>query len=236
MISEKRVIAVIPARGGSKAIRKKSIAILGGQTLLTRAVMIAKSIPEIDRIIVSTDDGEIATVAKNAGAEVYERPAHLATDTALTIDALRDLKQRLRDEGETAQYMILLESTAPFRRVQDIRECLKKLIEGADSVATFTDAATKPDKAWRIDDGIPVAYIPGADAWLPRQMTPPAYEINGAVYAFDMNLLPMEGKSLLYGKTAAVLMPRTLSHDINTEFDLLVAELLLERLSHEEIK
>ena len=85
---------------------------------------------EIDRIIVSTDDAQIASVGRDYGAEVYARPAHLATDEALVIDALKDLLQTLEAEGETPEWVILLEPTCPLRTADDVRDCLKLVAQG----------------------------------------------------------------------------------------------------------
>src|ERR1700722_13270421 len=107
MLNGERVIAVIPARGGSKSVPGKNIRPLGGKPLLAWSVEIAQQVEEIDRIIVSTDDSEIASVGRIHGAEVYGRPPHLATDDALVIDALKDLLQRLRAEREELEWVIL---------------------------------------------------------------------------------------------------------------------------------
>ena len=103
MINGQRVIAVIPARGGSKSVPKKNIKPLGGKPLICWSIEVAKNTPAVDRVIVSTDSDEIAQVAKSAGAEVYLRPAHLATDEALVIDALRDLIAGLRVKRKPPQ-------------------------------------------------------------------------------------------------------------------------------------
>ena len=87
MLNGKRVIAVIPARGGSKSVPGKNIRSLGGKPLLAWSIDVARQVSEIDRIIVSTDDTQIASVGRIYGAEVYARPQHLATDEALVIDA-----------------------------------------------------------------------------------------------------------------------------------------------------
>ena len=155
MINGKRVIAVIPARGGSKSVPKKNIKLLGGKPLIAWSIEVGLKTPEIDRVIVSTDDDEIASVAKQHGAEVYQRPEHLATDEALVIDALRDLSATLRKEGETAEIMVLLEPTCPLRAVDDVTECLSLLVQGFDSVATFKEAELNPHRAWKIVDGKP---------------------------------------------------------------------------------
>src|SRR5450631_3089770 len=141
MLNGERVIAVVPARGGSKSVPGKNIQPLGGKPLLAWSIDVAHEVKEIDRTIVSTDEPKIALVGRAHGAEVYTRPPHLATDEALVIDALKDLLQTLRAEGETAEWIILLEATCPLRSPDDVRNCLKLIQQCAfDSVATFKDA------------------------------------------------------------------------------------------------
>jgi N-acylneuraminate cytidylyltransferase len=230
MLNGKRVIAVIPARGGSKSVHGKNIRPLGGKPLLAWSIEIARQVSEIDRIIVSTDDAQIASVAKAYGAEVYARPAHLATDEALVIDALKDLLQTLEAERETPEWVILLEATCPLRTADDVRDCLKLAAQGGyDSVATFKDAELNPHRAWRLVDGVPEVFIAGAIPWLPRQKQPKAYQLNGAVYLFRANLLAEEAKSLLVGKLGAVLMPRERSQDIDDSVDFTIVEALLKK-------
>jgi len=232
VIGEQRIVAVIPARGGSKSIPRKNLKPLAGRPLLAWSIDVARRVPEIDRVIVSTDDAAIAEVALGQGAEVYARPPHLATDTALVIDALRDLIRRLQDEGESADMMTLLEPTCPLRAPEDVSRCLALLAAGHDSVATFRDADLNPHRAWQIDGNRPQPFIPGAIPWLPRQRLPRAYQLNGAVYAFCMKRLPEDAIGLLFGRTAAVLMPRERSIDIDDELDFEFIDLLLRRRVH----
>jgi N-acylneuraminate cytidylyltransferase len=216
MLNGKRVIAVIPARGGSKSIPGKNIRRLQGKPLLAWSIDVAKHVSEIDRIIVSTDDDEIASVGREYGAEVYTRPANLATDEAL------------ESEGEKAEWIILLEPTCPLRTADDVRGCMKLLAkDGYDSVATFKEADLNPHRAWRITDGRPEVFVDGAIPWLPRQKLPKAYQLNGAVYLFRASLLEEEAKSLLVGKLGAVLMPRDRSQDIDDKVDFMIVEALL---------
>jgi CMP-N,N'-diacetyllegionaminic acid synthase len=234
LLNKQRVIAVIPARGGSKSVPRKNIRPLRGKPLLTWSIEVARQVTEIDRIIVSTDDAEIAAVGRANSAEVYTRPAHLSTDDALVIDALKDLLSQLRSEGETAEWLILLEPTCPLRTADDVRECLKlAAVGGYDSVATFKDAELNPHRAWRLVDGAPEVFIPGAIPWLPRQKLPKAYQLNGAVYLFRASLLVTEARSLLVGKLGAVLMPRERSQDIDDRLDFMIVEALLENRIHE---
>ena len=230
MLNGKRVIAVIPARGGSKSVPGKNIRLLGGKPLLAWSIEVARQVSEIDRIIVSTDDAQIASVGRAYGAEVYDRPPHLATDDALVIDALKDLLQTLQAERETPEWVILLEPTCPLRTADDVRGCLNLIAQGGyDSVATFKDAELNPHRAWRLIDGVPEVFIGGAVPWLPRQKLPKAYQLNGAVYVFRANLLAEEAKSLLVGKLGAVLMPRDRSQDIDDSVDFTIVEALLKR-------
>jgi len=229
MLNGERVIAVVPARGGSKSVPGKNIQTLGGKPLLAWSIDVAHEVKEIDRTIVSTDDPKIALVGRAHGAEVYARPAHLATDEALVIDALKDLLQTLRAEGETAEWIILLEATCPLRSPDDVRNCLKLIQECTfDSVATFKDADLNPHRAWRLTDGVPEVFIPGAIPWLPRQKLPKAYQLNGAVYVFRASLLAQEAQSLLLGKLGAVIMPRERSQDIDDRVDFTIVEALLK--------
>lgn len=231
MYSDTRVIAVIPARGGSKTVPRKNIKLLAGKPLIAWSIEAAKSVDEIDRVIVSTDDNLVRTVALEHGAEVYGRPANLATEEALVIDALRDLIVTLRNEGEQAQVMLLLEPTSPLRTVGDIRQCLERLVEGGkDSVATFKRADLNPHRAWRILDGRPEVFIPGAVPWLPRQKLPEAFQLNGAVYAFRIDRLLPDSPSLLVGEVGVVLMPSERSVDIDDDLDFEIAETIVRKL------
>jgi CMP-N,N'-diacetyllegionaminic acid synthase len=228
MIAEKRVVAVIPARGGSKSVLKKNIKMLGDKPLISWSIEVGRNTRAVDRVIVSTDDDEIASVARQHGAEVYPRPKHLATDEALVIDALRELIVTLRKEGETAEIMVLLEPTCPLRSVDDVAECLRLLVQGHDSVATFKDAELNPHRAWKITDGRPEVFIPGAIPWQPRQKLPKAYQLNGAVYAFFVDSLKIESPSLLVGRAGAVIMPKERSVDIDDRLDFSIVETLLK--------
>ncbi|GIQ69989.1 hypothetical protein XYCOK13_28130 [Xylanibacillus composti] len=232
MINNKRIVAVIPARGGSKSIPYKNIKELGGKPLIAWSIEMAKACEEIDRVIVSTEDEKIASVARQYGAEVIHRPEHLAQDDSLVMDAIKDLIAKIRVEGETAEYMVLLEPTSPMRSLDDIQQCLYLLADSDtdfDSVATFMDAELNPHRAWKIDDGMAQTFIDGAIPWLPRQKLPRAYQLNGAVYAFVIDRLKSEHISAFFGKSGVVLMPKERSVDIDDEIHFEFADYLLRR-------
>ena len=221
-------VAVVPARGGSKSVPHKNIAPLGGRPLLAWSIEVAREVAAIDRVIVSTDDDAIARVALAHGAEVDRRPAALAGDDALVIDALRELLGRLEAARALPRVVVLLEPTCPLRSAADVEACLALLEDDAiDSVATFTSAALNPYRAWRIDERQPMTFLPDVNPWLPRQRLPAAYQLNGAVYAFRADRLRPEHPSILFGNAAAVVMPFERSVDIDGRLDLLVAEAML---------
>jgi N-acylneuraminate cytidylyltransferase len=227
MTKTERVLAIVPARGGSKGIKRKNLQELGGHPLVSWPLQVAARTSGIDRIVVSTDDDEIAAVARSYDADVDMRPAHLATDSAAVFDVLLDLRERLRQVGEDARLCVLLEPTSPFRSPELIAKCLSRLTEGGfDSSATFCECRTNPHRAWTITDGVIDNFIPGANPWLPRQALPPAYELTGEVYAFDLDMIAPGNPSLLVGRSTGVVIDADDSVDINTPPELELARLL----------
>lgn len=230
MSATERVVAVIPAREGSTSVSRKNVRDVGGKPLLSWSIEVADETDAVDRTIVSTDGDEIADVAREYGAEVSERPARLATDDALVVDALRYLAGELRAEGEQAAYMAMLEPTCPFRTPEDVRAAIELLVEeDLDSVASFTDAELNPHRAWTIEDGRPKPVIDGSNPWQPRQALPDAYQLNGGVYAFAVDaLLETTGPAVLFGDSGAITMPPERSVDVDTPLDLEFARLVAE--------
>lgn len=229
MINGRRVIAVTPARGGSKSVPYKNLHALGGRPLLQWPIDCARNTAAIDRVIISTDDARISAAALAMGAESYLRPADLATDTALVADTLRHLWAQLRAEGESAEILVLLEATSPFRTPAMIDRCLHRLVEeNLDSIATFHDADINPERTWRMVDGLPRPFIEGAIPWKPRQLLTPAYQLNGAVYAFFPDRLPAGVPNILFGKIGAELVPADSVIDIDTLKDFAIANAILQ--------
>jgi N-acylneuraminate cytidylyltransferase len=223
------VVAVIPARGGSKSVPGKNIKLLGGRPLIAWSIDVARSVSEIERVIVSTDSREIRSIALREGAEVYDRAPELAGDTSLVTDVLRDLYRRLSDENDAPDIITLLEPTCPFREPQDVQACIKLVTDGCDSAASFKEADLNPHRAWRIAGSTPSVFVEGAVPWRPRQELPAAYQLNGGVYAFRPDRLPDDLPALLFGLTGATVMPAERSLDIDTRIDFLIAEAMLEQ-------
>lgn len=227
MIESTRVIAVIPARGGSKSIPRKNLQILGGRPLIEWAINAAKESIEVDRVIVSTDDSEIASIATALGAEVYWRPENLAEDQSLVIDAIRDLRDVLVSEREEVEIFVMLEPTCPIRPSGLVSKCLRSLVESqSDSLATFSKLHLSPERIWKIENHVAVPFIDGSIPWLPRQNLKVGYELNGAIYAFYPKRLPEEHPGLIFGKTFAYVMPEKII-DIDTFDDLDAANAII---------
>jgi len=229
LFDERRVVALIPARGGSTSVPRKNIRPLGGTPLVAWSIEVARAVEAIDHTVVSTDDDAIAEVAREHGGTVARRPAELATDDALVLEAVRYHLSEWRADGQPADVVVMLEPTCPLRRPEDVTACLRRLAEGdVDSVATFTDAELNPHRAWRIENEEPRPFIEGAVPWRPRQELPEAYQLNGGAYAFFADRLPDDTVAPLFGRAGAVYMPEERSVDIDTEIDLRLANLLVE--------
>ena len=225
------VLAIIPARGGSKGLPGKNIRPFAGKPLIVHSIETSLNCPLVSRTVVSTDDAKIAAVARAHGAQVIVRPDELAVDTALVIDAIRHAVLAVEAEGDDIDIVILLEPTSPFRRAEDLEKCIRVLLEGrADSVATFTEAHVSPNRLWRVSDDVVEPYIEGAVPWLPRQKQPTAHELTGQIYGVSRKILfeNEDSISLLLGRKYAVITPRETALDIDTEFDFVMAEKVME--------
>lgn len=231
-----KTYALIPARGGSRGIFRKNIAPLFGKPLIAWTIEQALQINEIDRVIVSTEDNEIAKIARQYGAETpFMRPAELASDTADGMDVLIHCARWLQDEdGYTADYLLELPVTTPLRTKEDIHATFEVVQKySADIVVGVTPVAEHPYWVRRIDENHRLQpFIADAPATARRQDLPPAYMMNGAVYMIRVDtLLNYSAKS---DKTYPVVMSRDNSVDINIPFDLRLAEFMLQQRNNQD--
>jgi N-acylneuraminate cytidylyltransferase len=225
MLHDKRFLAVVPARGGSKSVPRKNIRLLAGRPLLHYTLAQAAGVPEIDRMVVSTDDAEIAAVARAGGAEVVDRPADLATDSAPTEWALLHALDRLEAGGERFDFVVVLEPTSPFRSPNTIRRCMSRILEtGAPSLMTVIETR---DNIGRLDHGQFRPLVPGAPRR--RQAREPFFVESSTVYVARVDFLRETG-SLVADDWAAEPVPEEEAIDINTPLDFAVAEALMQAL------
>ncbi|MBI3951346.1 MAG: acylneuraminate cytidylyltransferase family protein [Acidobacteria bacterium] len=185
-----QVLALIPARGGSKGIPRKNLMVLAGKPLIAYSILQARSSQRINRVIVSTEDEEVAEVARQWGAEVpFMRPIELAQDLSPDIDVFRHALIWLSEhEGYVPELTVHLRPTGPVRLVEVIDRAIDLLAShpDADAVRSVSMALQTPYKMWRIgSDGYlePVMRIEGVSDCqsLPRQQLPPVYWQNGYV-------------------------------------------------------
>ena len=226
------MLALIPARGGSKGLPGKNIRPLLGKPLITYTIEAALKAESTSRVIVSTDSEEIAEVATRYGAEVpFMRPAELATDTALALDNYIYTLSRLSEEsGTKIEDFIVLLPTAPLRLASDIDAAVALFrAKQADAVISYFEAP-HPVQWYRFidDDGVIRAVMPEGDRLANRQEERVSYLPNGAIYVFKLELLIKE-RTCYSDKTFPYIMPADRSVDIDNLFDFELAEFLLTR-------
>lgn len=230
-------LALIPARGGSKGIPRKNIRMVGNKPLIAWSIESASESKLISRTIVSTEDQEIADIAQQYGAEVpCYRPDNLAEDTSDTLDAvLYTLDFLEQKEGYTPDYVVLLQPTSPLRRSDDIDAAIRFTIDRhADSVVSICEAKPHPLLSKTLTHNRTLMdYIPGASDYSRRQDFPVAYSLNGAIYINSTSSLRSERKFIL-PNTYGFLMLEDRSLDIDTPFDLFIADLILTHSINEK--
>ena len=232
-IKAREVLGLIPARGGSKGMPRKNIRQLAGKPLAAWTIETALACPMLDRAIVSTDDREIADIARRYGAEVpFIRPAELAQDGTSDLPVYQHALSWLAEhEGYRPDIVVWLRPTAPLRTVQDVETAIQLLIEtGADCVRSVCLAEHHPYWMKRLDSDRLVSFVDGIDEskYYRRQLLPPVYRLNGAVDVTWCRTV-ME-KGLLYGgDVRGYVMSAERSIDLDSELDFALAELLLQR-------
>jgi len=220
------VCALIPARGGSKGIPGKNIRPLAGRPLLAHSIDAARLAPAVGRVIVSTDDPEIESVAEQRGAEVVRRPAEISGDSAPTESALLHALDSLRNtEHYEPDIVVLLQPTSPLRRPGDVQNAIDLLLaENADSLFSAFRASSF---VWRVtaDAVVPVNYDP-AERPRRQDMTEDVINENGSIYVFRPWVL-RQTQSRLGGKIVAYMMNALDSFEVDEPADWD----LVERLS-----
>ncbi len=219
---------IIPARGGSKGIPRKNIKPLAGHPLIGYSIDVALSLASPDRICLSTDDEEIADVARSLGLDVpYMRPAELATDTAGSREVIIDAMDFYEARGGRFDCVVLLQPTSPLRTVDDVQRCLDRYTHDIDMVVSVKEAACNPYYNCFETDADGYLHVSKGDGlYTRRQDAPPAWEYNGAVYVINpdsIRCMPLGA----FPRRVAVEMPRSRSIDLDTPMDWLIAETLL---------
>jgi CMP-N-acetylneuraminic acid synthetase len=225
------VVALICARGGSKGLPGKNTRPLKGRPLIAWAIDRARTVPRIDRIMVSTDSAEIAAVAQDAGAEVpFMRPAELARDDSAEWLVWRHALSYLKEiDGRYPDALVVLPATAPLRASVDVENCLDEFAKGAaDVVFTVTEAHRNPyfSMVKQNPDGTVGLVIPPEGSVFRRQDAPPVYDITPVAYVAKPEYV-MTRMGLFEGRAHVVHVPPERAVDIDTPLDFRIAEYLL---------
>lgn len=230
MLQNKRILAVIPARGGSKGIPLKNIALLNGRPLLQYTADVIHQLTLLDRVVVSTDHREIASVAEQCGLNVpFFRPEALSGDVVSDLEVLTHALEASEDfYQERYDIILMLQPTCPIRKVEHVENTLRSLVEGAfDAVWTVseTDSKAHPLKQLVVKDDRLDFYDVAGKAIVARQQLTPVYHRNGAAYAISRQCL-IEEKSIMGKRCGAVIIKEQLAN-IDTLWDLQFANYLL---------
>ena len=231
MVGEAYVFGVIPARGGSKRLPGKNLRVLGSRSLLGHAIASAREATRLTRFIVSTDSAAIADEAHRHGAEVpFLRPVELATDEAGMVPVLQHAVRWLElAAGARPELIVTLQPTLPFRTGADVDRTIAKLLEtGADSAQTVTEATYHPFFMKTLDGDRTVPLFADGHKYVRRQDAPPVYQPSGAVYVTRYTVLMHQGR-VLGDDNRAIVMGFESSVNIDTEWDFMLAELILAR-------
>lgn len=231
---EENILAVITARGGSKGVPRKNIRLVCGKPLIAYSIETALQVRDrLYRIIVSTDDTEIADISRHYGAEVpFMRPPELAADKTPTLPVLQHAVRFVEEQDKVRlDWVLLLQSTSPLRTKDDILAALELAhLGGCDSVISVVQTPTHPLFMKRIENGKLVSF---SDMLVEKEGTrrqdaqPPAYIRNGAIYLTRRDVL-MERNSIWGRFIRPYVMPPERSVNVDSELDLKLAEIMLQ--------
>lgn len=235
MYKNKRILAVIPARGGSKGIPSKNIFNVGGQPLIKYTIDCAKNSKYLDRTVISTDSTEIKRVAEECGGDVpFMRPAELALDTSKTIDCIVHAIETLKKLGEEYDYVMIIQNTVPLRKGWHIDESIEKIIDSNErSLVSVTEVEQHPILMRTLNEDDTVKNLLHMNSTMRRQDFPKFYKVDGAIAIqkideeFNLNTSINDGK-------LAYIMDSKYSRDIDNYIDIKVIEYYFEKEREEE--
>jgi len=227
-----KIICTICARGGSKGVPKKNLKEIAGLPLIAHTIKQAQQLKWIDRIIVSTDDIEIQTVAKKYGVEVpFLRPPELATDTAAKVPAIIDTVIKTSDFFHEQYDLLLdLDPTSPLRNIQDIKTAIDLLVSSPQTKSVFSVTPAYKSPYFNMvelnSQGYACLSKTLTQPIVRRQDAPPVFDMNASIYVMWIkNLLKL--KTFFTNKTKIYIMPEERSIDIDRPIDFKLVELLM---------
>jgi CMP-N-acetylneuraminic acid synthetase len=220
-------VAIIPARGGSKRLPGKNLRMLGGRPLIDWTLRVACAEKGLRRVIVSTDAPIIAETAIRLGGEApWLRSAETSTDTASSIEVVQEVLHRLKsEEGRLPEAVMLLQPTSPFRTADTVHKAIELFSATRESVIAVSPAASHPQWCYSVDQEGRLREWPKTGSPVSRsQDLPPAYVLNGSIYL--ASVVTLQNRNSFYSEhpRALIVDSEIESIDIDTPFDMLVAE------------
>lgn len=228
----KNIVCLIPARGGSKGIKKKNIKQLNGKPLIGWTIEEAKKARYINDIYVSSEDDEILKVSKQFGVELLKRDEKLALDTTSSMEVVIDFIKQLKEKNIAYNHLLLLQCTSPLRRVCHIDEAIERYLNSldkCDSLISIVEQEEHPYLARKIRNNGTLEDFMEFDKniYYRRQDYPKVYHINGAIYMAKVDALLKE-KTFETKRTYGYVMDKISSVDIDDEMDFRLAEWMLK--------
>lgn len=229
MYKGKKILAIIPARAGSKGIKDKNIIDLCGKPLIAHSIEQGLESKYIDKVIVSTDGEKIAEIAEQYGADVpFLRPIEIAGDKAKTIDVMLHCIDFFKDKSEDFDYVVLLQPTQPLRLALHIDECIEKIInENSESIVSVCKVKEHPILMRSVNEEGNLENLLNCESTVRRQEMPEYYKVNGVIYINKLNQNFNKNTSLNDNKTPYI-MDEKYSVDIDDLIDLEIAKLYLK--------
>jgi len=225
MYNDRKVFCIIPARGGSKGLRRKHILMISGKPLITHTIELAKKVKYFDKIFVSTEDNEIKKISLEAGAIVVERPKELATDSADYLDVIKHFLSS--NEIKNDPILVLLNAVSPIRNVKDVENCIELYDQDIDCVVSVGEVKIHPAKMFRMKGNLLHFFFekpPPAN----RQDMETLYFINGSVFIASSSFLKNQKECAIGGRMKGYIMDEKHSLEIDTPFDFKICKLLME--------
>ena len=228
-----KILAIIPARGGSKGLPRKNILPLAGKPLIAWTIEQAKQSEYIDKVVVSTEDNEIAEISNKYGAEVVERPKELATDESKTIDAIFHALNWFEKNGEIFDILILLEPTSPLRDDNDLDKAIKLFIENieySDSLVSVGEVHLENPYIMKvIEKNCVKPFIETEENLHQRQQLPKTYFPYGVIYLSKIDALK-EYETFYQDRTIPYFIKRWQNYEIDDLYDFICIEAIFNNI------
>jgi len=232
MFREQKVLAIVPARGGSKRLPGKNLRSVGGKPLLTWTLAASVGAATVDRTVLSTDDEELVVSAAQQGfTDVLMRPATLASDDATTESVITHVIDTLKDQGDEFGYLVLLQPTSPLRTARHIDQAFA-VVKEKNALGAASLCRTEHPREWMgklSEDGLLDSFICETSLQYQSQVFAPSYLVNGAIYIVSVKEFLAQKTVFLPSGMAAFVMAREDSVDIDDAYDLRLADWLMRQ-------